>query len=40
MDNLEVHAATESYRGVTELFRTFGFEEHPDKVVRSLCLIR
>jgi len=29
----EVHAAAESPRGGAELFRTFGFEEHPDKVV-------
>jgi len=29
----ELHAAAESYRGGTELFQTFGFEEHPDKVV-------
>jgi len=28
----EVHAAAESARGGTELFRAFGFEVHPDKV--------
>lgn len=29
----ELHAAAESYRGATELFRTFGFIEYPDNVV-------
>jgi hypothetical protein len=29
----ELHAAAESIRGATELFRMFGFEEHPDNIV-------